>query len=110
MTRFKRRFAGFHAAAALATLLCVTGQTAKADNLNSSKCNVTFTVAHPDTTDRPGEYVTQLVYTPPPGFKFTNHTFAKVNQSNVNYKQQIDKSGKLVPTMPGPSNQFPTSG
>lgn len=109
MNQFKRRLAGFHVAAAFATLLCVTAQPAKADNLNNSKCNVTFTVAHPDTTGRPGEYVTQLLYTPPPGFKFIDHTFAKVNQGGVNYKQQIDASGNLVLSMPGPPNQFPTS-
>jgi hypothetical protein len=107
MPQFKRRLAGFHVAAALATLLCVAAQTAKADNL-PNQCSVTFNVFHPDTSGRPGEYVTKLVYTPPPGFQFLAKTFVKPNNA-VDYKQQIDASGNLVLTMPAPPNQFPLS-
>jgi len=108
MPQFKRHLTGFLAAAALAALLCVTAQTAKADNLNNSQsqCYVTFTVSHPDTIGGPGEYVTQLVYTPPPGFVFKQNL---VKGSNApNFKAQVDAT-RLVLTMPQPPNQFPKS-
>lgn len=108
MTQFKKRSAGFHVAAALAALLCVTTQTAKADNLTKSQCAVTFTVSGDVTSGRPGEYLAQLVYTPPPGFQFLPKTLVKANNI-VDYKYTIDASGNLVITMPLPPSQFPTS-
>src|SRR5438874_7852090 len=75
MTQNKARLAAFYVAGALAMLLCVVAQTAKADNLGNDPCGVSFTVSHPDTIGR--GYVTQLVYTPPPGFKFTNKDLVK---------------------------------
>src|SRR5947207_903495 len=108
MPQFKRRLAGFDLAAALATVLCVAAQTAKADNLGNDPCGVTFTVSHPDAIGRPGAYVTQLVYTPPPGFQFTKKDLVK-GPSAPKYSWSIDGNGNLVLSMPAPPNQFPQS-
>src|SRR5947208_10413060 len=94
MPQFKRRLVDFHVAAALATLLCVAAQTSKADTL-TNQCSVTFTVAHPDTSGRPGEYVTQLIYTLPASFQFVTSTFKPqdsytskaVQRANINNGQ-----------------------
>src|SRR5438067_11583772 len=108
MIQCKARLAGFYVAVGLAMLLSVIAQMAKADNLNNSRCGVTFTVSHPDAIGRPGAYVTQLVYTPPPGFQFTKKDLVK-GPSAPKYSWSIDGNGNLVLSMPAPPNQFPQS-
>lgn len=75
------------------------------DTINSS-CNITFDVNYPgDNSGRPGEYLVELVLTPPPGFRLIESAFQPVTKGFV-AKDHIS-NGQLIVQLNPPPSQFP---